>query len=191
MIKAVIFDCFGVLYVPKSDYLYQLLLVNPPEHHAQIRDLVAQDEYGLIDDETLFRGISELTGTPLDKVRRGLVDGFIRNEGLVHYAQSLRPAHKIALLSNLGKDSAVKFFDAEAREKLFDEVVISGEVGMIKPHPEIYEYACTRLGVDVSEAVFVDDVETNCEGARQAGLQAIRYESNAQIMDALNRLLQI
>lgn len=191
MIKAVIFDCFGVLYVPKSDYMYQLLLANPSRHHDEIRDLVAQNEYGLVDDEALFEGISELTGVPLPKVRHSLVDGFVRNAPLVGYMKSLRPLHKVALLSNLGNDSVVKFFSTADREELFDVFVISGEVGMVKPHPEIYVYACEQLGVDVSEAVFVDDVETNCEGAREAGLYALRYESLQQTISGLDQLLKV
>jgi HAD superfamily hydrolase (TIGR01493 family) len=191
VIRAVIFDCFGVLYVPKSDYIYQSLLANPTEHHDEIRDLVAQDEYGLIDDQTLFEGIAKLTNTPLEKVKRSLVDGFVRNEELVQYSQSLRPERKVAMLSNLGRESVVKFFTPEDRTRLFDAAIISGEVGMIKPHPEIYEYACKQLGVDTSEAVFVDDVEVNCEGARQAGLQAILYESLTQATSDLDRLLKV
>ena len=191
MIKAVLFDCFGVLYVPKSDYLYQSLLANPPRHHNEIRDLVAQDEYGLIDDEALFRGIAELTGASFEKVRHNLVDGFLRNEQLVKYAESLRPAFKVAILSNLGHNSTVKFFSNEERAKLFDATIISGEVGMIKPHQEIYVYACEQLGVDASEAVFVDDTETNCEGARQAGLVAVHYQSTAQTMRDLDTLLRV
>lgn len=191
MIRAVIFDCFGVLYVPKSDYVYQSLLANPSKHHDEIRDLVAQDEYGLIDDEALFEGISRLTGQPLDKVKHSLVDGFVRNHLFVNYIEGLRPRYKVAMLSNLGRDSVVKYFSASERAKLFDTVVISGEVGMIKPHPEIFEYTCAQLGVDTSEAVFVDDVETNCEGARQAGLMAIHYSSLTQTMDELDRLLKV
>lgn len=191
MIKAVIFDCFGVLYVPKSDYIYQSLLANPSEHHDEIRDLVAQDEYGLIDDETLFEGIAKLTGTPLDKVKRSLVDGFVRSPRLVEYMESLRPRYKVAMLSNLGSDSVVKFFTPGERKELFDATIISGEVGMIKPHPEIYEYACQQLGVDVSEAVFVDDAEENCLGAREAGLQAIRYASLTQTIEDLDALLKV
>ncbi len=190
MIKAVIFDCFGVLYIPKSDYVYQSLLADPHEHHDEVRDLVAQNEYGLIDDDTLFRGIAELTGVALSNVRRNLVDGFVRNDELVAYAKSLRPARKVAMLSNLGRDSAVKFFSVEERAELFDAAIISGEVGMIKPHPEIYQYACDQLGVDTSEVVFVDDSEANCAGAREAGLQAIRYESTEQIVGELQRQLR-
>ena len=191
MIKAVIFDCFGVLYVPKSDYMYQLLLANPPKHHDAIRDLVAQHDYGMLDDDTLFANIARLTSMPLAKVRRVLVNGFVRNDPLVDYAERLRPARKVAMLSNLGHDSSIKFFSVEERARLFDVTVVSGEVGMIKPHEEIYDYTCAQLGVDVSEAVFVDDTETNCDGAREAGLQAVRYQSPTATIEELDRLLKV
>jgi epoxide hydrolase-like predicted phosphatase len=189
MIRAVLLDCFGVLYLPKSDYWYQALLANPTTNHDEIRDLVDQDEYGLIDDEALFEGIARLSDHSIDQVRRHLVNGFVRNDELVQYVESLRPRYKVALLSNLGHDSSVHYFSAQDRQRLFDEVIISGEVGMIKPHPEIFEYACSKLGVDTSEAVFVDDKETNCIGAREAGLQAIRYTSTQQVAQELQRLL--
>ena len=65
MIKAVIFDCFGVMYLPKHEELYQSLLVSPTGHRDEIRDLVHQSEYGLINDDELYEGISRLSGTPL------------------------------------------------------------------------------------------------------------------------------
>lgn len=190
MIKAILFDCFGVLYLPKSDYIYQQLVVNPTAHHDEIRDLINQNEYGLLDDEELFKGIAEYTGLDLSDVKRHLVRGFVRDQAIVDYTQQLRQHYKIALLSNLGHDSMVHFFTPQDREKLFDAVVISGDVGMIKPHPEIYEYACRQLGVDVSEAVMVDDVEANCDGARQAGLRAIQYNSLEQLKAELGKMLE-
>lgn len=191
MIKAVIMDCFGVLYIPKSDYIYQSILANPIQHHDEIRDLVAQNEYGLIDDAALFEGISQLIGMPVQEVRRHLVGGFVRNTELVDYIQGLRPGRKVALLSNLGHSSVVQYFTAEERTQLFDVAVISGEVGMIKPHSEIFEYTCRQLGVDVSEAVMVDDSRANCAGALEAGLQAVHFESTVQTKRALDGLLAV
>lgn len=190
MIKAVILDCFGVLYIAKSQYVYQSIMANPSVRHDEIRDLVAQNEYGLIDDTELFEGISQLTGMPLREVTQNLVSGFVRNEELVAYVERLRPKYKVALLSNLGHDSMIKFFTPEERRQLFDAAVISGDVGMIKPHPEIFEYACRQLGVDTSEAIMIDDAPANIEGAHTAGLQAVRYESTPQIIRELNQLLQ-
>lgn len=190
MIKAILFDCFGVLYLPKSDYIYQQLIVNPTVHHDEIRDLIGQNEYGLLSDEELFRGIADYMGLDLSEVKQHLVRGFVRDQAVVDYAQQLRKTYKIVLLSNLGHDSMVHFFSSQDRERLFDAVVISGDVGMIKPHPEIYEYACQQLGVDVSEAVMIDDVEINCEGARQAGLRAIQYNSLDQLKTELDEMLE-
>jgi HAD superfamily hydrolase (TIGR01509 family) len=189
MIKAIIFDCFGVLYLPKSNYIYQNLVVNPSVHHDEIRSLINQNEYGLISNDELFAGIAGLTGMELEEVRRHLVHGFARNQELLDYTQQLRGLHKVGLLSNLGRDSMRQLFNYEELGRFFDAAVISGDVGMIKPHPEIYEYACAQLGVDVSEAVMVDDVEANCVGARQAGLKAVRYKSLVQLRPELEQIV--
>ena len=189
VIRAIILDCFGVLYIPKSNYMYQLLLANPHRHQDEIRDLVAQNEYGLIDDETLFAEIAQLTGLSLDTVQQSLVNDFVRNDQLIDYVQKLRPRLLVGMLSNLGHDSAVRYFSAKERAELFDAVVISGDIGMIKPHSEIYEYTCGQLGVDTSEAIMIDNAEQNCTGAQAAGLQAILFRNTAQIIHELDQLL--
>ncbi|HKX23723.1 MAG TPA: HAD family phosphatase [Candidatus Saccharimonadales bacterium] len=190
MIKAIVLDCFGVLYIPQDDYFYQTVMANPKAHHDEIRDLVKQSEYGYIDDATLFAGIAEMTGLPVEEITTKLTSGFARNQELIDMLQGLRPQYKLAMLSNLGRNSSVKFFTLEERAKLFDAVVISGEVGMIKPEPGIFEYACRQLGVEPHEAVFVDDAERNCEGARAVGMQAIVYESWPQAQRDLTALLE-
>ncbi len=191
MIKAGILDCFGVLYVPKDDYFYQSVMNNPKVHHDEIRDLVKQNEYGYIDDQTLFEGISQLTSIPLEEITTRLTSGFARNQELIDVVQSLRPQYKLAMLSNLGRDSSIKFFTAEERAELFDVVVLSGEVGMVKPEPRIFEYACKQLGIEPQEALFIDDNESNCEGARAVGMQAILYESLPQTKRDLTAALGV
>lgn len=190
MIKAIILDCFGVLYVPTHEYLYQSLLVNPTVHHDEIRDLVRQCDYGMITREELYEAIAGYTGRSLGEVQQYLAKDFTRNEALLSYVQSLRPQHKVALLSNLGPNSINDYFAEAERAKLFDAAVVSSNIGMVKPQPEIFLYACKQLGVEPSEAVMIDDVEENCAGARAAGLLAIRYESLPQTRDALVDLLQ-
>ncbi len=54
----------------------------------------------------------------------------------------------------------------------FDQVTFSYELGVIKPEPEIYSYAVQGLGIDPSEALFLDDRPENVDGAREAGLHA-------------------
>ena len=57
-------------------------------------------------------------------------------------------------------------------DEIFDIVVDSAFVGMRKPDPEIYRLTLERLGAAPAEALFVDDVELNCEAARELGMTA-------------------
>jgi putative hydrolase of the HAD superfamily len=74
---------------------------------------------------------------------------------------------------------------------LFDETVISGDVGLHKPQPEIYELACERLGVQPRECVFVDDLRENAEGAEAVGMTAILHRDSAATVARLEELLKL
>lgn len=56
---------------------------------------------------------------------------------------------------------------------LFDEIVISGHVGMIKPRPEIYEYLLKTYDLDPKDCLLIDDQDINAVGARKCGIQTI------------------
>ena len=74
---------------------------------------------------------------------------------------------------------------------LFDATVISGDVGMHKPQPEIYRLACERLGVAPPDAVFVDDLRENCAGAEAVGMTAILHRDSDQTVERLEELLAV
>jgi 2-haloacid dehalogenase len=62
----------------------------------------------------------------------------------------------------------------------FKGIVISGEVNLLKPDPRIFHRLADDHGVELTRAVFIDDVEKNCAGARRVGMAAIRFVSPAQ-----------
>jgi epoxide hydrolase-like predicted phosphatase len=72
---------------------------------------------------------------------------------------------------------------------LFDEAIISGEVGLHKPQPEIYLLACERLGVEPGDCVFVDDLRENCAGAEAVGITALLHRDASETVPKLNELL--
>ena len=74
---------------------------------------------------------------------------------------------------------------------LFDATVISGDVGMHKPQPEIYLLACERLEVEPADAVFVDDLRENCAGAEAVGMTAILHRDPAETIAKLEELLGV
>jgi epoxide hydrolase-like predicted phosphatase len=74
---------------------------------------------------------------------------------------------------------------------LFDAAVISGEVGLHKPQPEIYLLACERLEVEPREAVFVDDLRENCDGAEAVGMTAVLHRETSDTVARLEELLGV
>jgi HAD superfamily hydrolase (TIGR01509 family) len=74
---------------------------------------------------------------------------------------------------------------------LFDATVISGDVGLHKPQPEIYRMACERLGIEPAEAVFVDDLRENVAGAEAIGMAAVLHREATATIGQLEGLLGV
>lgn len=91
---------------------------------------------------------------------------------------------RTGLLSNSwGNDYPEHLFDG-----MFDVLVISGEVGMRKPDPEIYRFTLDRMGLPADECVFVDDLLPNVHAARALGMVGVHhsdYQTTAVELDAL------
>jgi putative hydrolase of the HAD superfamily len=94
---------------------------------------------------------------------------------------------KTALLSNSWGNE----YPRERWHELFDETVISGEVGMRKPEPEIYLLVAERLGVTPQECVFVDDIATNIRGAAAVGMVGVHHTDVDATLAELEVLLGI
>jgi putative hydrolase of the HAD superfamily len=74
-------------------------------------------------------------------------------------------------------------------DRHFDVFVESSVVGLSKPDPRIYEYACSKLGIEPREAVFLDDIGRNLKAARQLGMATIKVADPAQALDELEKVL--
>ena len=95
---------------------------------------------------------------------------------------------KTGLISNSWSTS---HYDRDMLEELFDTAVISAEVGLHKPQPEIYRLAAERLAVPPERCVFVDDLRENCEGAEEVGMTAILHREPAASIVRIEELLGI
>jgi epoxide hydrolase-like predicted phosphatase len=82
-------------------------------------------------------------------------------------------------------------YDRSLFPELFDGVVISGEVGLHKPQPEIFLLGAERAGVAAGECVFVDDLRENCEGAEAVGMTAVLHRGADTTLPELERLLGV
>ena len=110
------------------------------------------------------------------------------NEGALALIRRLYGRYKLAVLSNAPPRLAKWLADWELLH-LFDVVVCSGDEGMVKPDPAIYELTLARLDVEPQEAVFIDDSPGHVEAARALGLHGIHFRSASDLADELGALL--
>jgi epoxide hydrolase-like predicted phosphatase len=111
------------------------------------------------------------------------------DEELVDYIRSLHRHYKTGVISNALGDVRTVILNEWHMSDAFDVLVISAEVGVMKPDARIFQSALNALGVQPAEAVFVDDVARNVEGARAIGMHAIQFRNTAQVRTELGELL--
>jgi epoxide hydrolase-like predicted phosphatase len=102
------------------------------------------------------------------------------DQELIDYIASLRPAYTLGLLSNACSDLRSLLSNRWKVAPLFDDLVISAEVGLVKPDPRIYHLALERLKVGAVETVFFDDNPENIQAARRVGLHAFVFTGPEQ-----------
>lgn len=188
MIKAIVFDCFGVLYSDGKSYLRSLC---PSDRQTELDDLYSQVDYGYISTEDFFKKASLLLGLDKETLQQTYFKQHVRNQQLLDYLKSLKTSYKIGILSNVGDSLFDALFSKEEQKEFFDATILSSSIGEIKPHPGAYQAAIEKLKVNPGECVMIDDILVNCEGAKQTGMQAIHYESVDQTKQQLKRLLAL
>jgi len=187
MIKAIIFDCFGVLVAEGWLSFKEQYFANDPEAFVRASELNQQADAGLLSRQAFIEQVADLAKVDSGQVVAALTSN-APNEPLLDYIKQLKPNYSIGLLSNASANRLDTLFTPE-QLKLFDAAVLSVESGLIKPHPAAYEKIAADLGVEIDEAIFVDDQERHCTGAREAGMLAVQYQNFQQLKAELNALL--
>ncbi|WP_458686555.1 HAD family hydrolase [Nocardia tengchongensis] len=197
-VRAIIFDIGGVLEITSDmtfigDWLGRLRLTLD-DVGPELMEIWAAGELGTATEsqvrEAIRIGLS-VDHQVADAVIADMWEQYlgIANTELIDYVARLRPRFRTGLLSNSFVGARDRESAAYGFESLVDDIVYSHEVGIAKPDPQIYLLACRRLGVEPSEAVFVDDAEMAVTGAESVGITAILHESNAKTISTLDALL--
>ena len=112
------------------------------------------------------------------------------NEEMIALMRELKDAGlRMAMLTNNVREWEPRWRSMLPVDEIFELVVDSAFVGMRKPEPEIYELTLERLGGPSPEScLFVDDIEVNCDAARELGLSAVHYRHNHQAIPEIREL---
>lgn len=185
MIKAVIFDFFGVIC---SDD-YWRFVKSDIDNSDKFTELANSVNLGKLSWEDFLDRVAKETGKTTEEVKR-MYEAERINPEIVAYIDSLHGKYKTALLTNAHEDFMNPLIAKAGLANVFDEIVISSKIGIIKPDPRIYIYTVNKLGVLPQEAVFIDDSMARVEGAKKTGIQTIHYENFEQMKTDLEKVLQ-
>ena len=198
VIRAVVFDIGGVLEITPDlgvDRRWAARLgLLAGEIGERMADVWTSGEVGRITLDDAHRALRDRLGLDEQQLTAFMADVWREyvgsaNTELIEYARGLRPRYRTGILSNSFVGAREREQAAYGFEALVDEIVYSHEAGMAKPDPRIYALACERLGARPGETVFLDDVEQNVAGAREAGIHAVHYRGNTQAIAEIERLL--
>ncbi|MFH1185318.1 MAG: HAD family phosphatase [Chloroflexota bacterium] len=197
VIEAVFFDLGGVIlrteHQAPREHLAERLNLSY-EDLARIvfeSDSARQASLGQLSTQQHWEVVAARLGRPaaeIDNLRHEFFGGDVLDRELLDFIRSLRPTRRTGLISNGWADlreyvAMNKFDDA------FDALVISAEVGLLKPEPQIYELALRKLGAAPGQSVLVDDSLSNVQAANALGMVGILFRNPDQMRLDLTHVL--
>jgi putative hydrolase of the HAD superfamily len=192
-------DFGGVLTTSVWDSFADFCRSKDLEEHAVMR-LFREDPDALADLRRLETGDLEEAEFERRFAKRlglaeasDLIDSMFRGmQPAPQMIEAVRIARGSGVRTGLVTNSwSTSHYDRGLLRELFDAVVISAEVGLHKPQPEIYLLAAERLEQDPEQCVFVDDLRENCAGAEAVGMTSVLHRSADETMARLRELLVI
>lgn len=155
-----------------------------------LRPLAMRYETGLLTTDEFYREAVRQTGLNVSReLFGGAYNGiFTPIPSTIELIRRLKPLYKLGLLSNTSEWHFEYGIKPVEIFPLFDAVTLSYEVKALKPDEKIYRDALSKLGMDASACVYIDDLVENAAAAGRLGMHAIHYQNPRQLLQALENL---
>ncbi len=154
-----------------DNFRVQLGEITPEEHWKNVRE-----QLGLTEEEMITAREEFFAGDRLDM-------------DLVNFIRALKQDYCTVVLSNYMAVLRGRITEEWQIDDAFHHIIISSEVGMMKPDPSIYKLALEIIGCAPEEVVFIDDFIDNVEGARIIGIHGLMFTGPQQAITSLNEVL--
>jgi len=183
MIKAIIFDFFDVI---RNDTYQAWLKSHGFKREGAFHEVTQRLDAGKITFDEFMETLTQLSGEymTLEKMEETAQV----NYEIIDLIKKLRKKYRTAILSNAPSAFFRDILEKNDLEKYFNEIIVSSEVGHIKPNREIFDIALKKLAVKPSEAIFTDDNIKNIEAAEKLGIKGIHFVNTEQFKKELNSL---
>ena len=197
-IKAIVFDYGNVLVEWNPRYVYQRFFPDDPEamerffHEVDFMEWNAQQDKGRSFADGVaalskeFPQHAHLIQAYHDHWKDSIGEAYW---GTVEIMKQLKQAgYALYGLSNWSAETFPHILEQYDFFNMFNDMVISGEVGHVKPQPEIFHILLEKIGRPAQECLFIDDSLPNIQQAQTIGFATIRFESSEQLVKALRSL---
>jgi epoxide hydrolase-like predicted phosphatase len=197
-IKALIWDLEGVLMLTDDANMPLTVAKKLNVPYEKVREIFFSDtndkvDLGEVTQDQFNEYVLETLQISRDKkhlLEEVINEEFYIDNDLLIKITGMRREYKTGLISNFSNDLRPKIENEWAISSAFDEIIISCEVGVIKPDPTIFNLMLDRLGVKADESVFIDDRIKNIDGAKKMGFHTIFFTDKEQALKELTRILQ-
>jgi len=158
-------------------------------HDRECRELLIGLETGAVDEAEFEPRFAAHLGVAAPDLIDRLFAGSALDEEMIDAVRRARVAGvRTGLVSN---SWGTRRYPRELLAELFDGVVISADVGIRKPSPEIYALGAERIGIDTPSCVFVDDLPFNLTPAAELGMATVHHRASNDTIAELERLLGV
>ncbi len=197
MFKCVISD-LGKVILPFDNHIFFRKMAQYCPYSAEDiaekvhwhRDLIKFFDSGKIEPQDFYHEVIQRLGAKIDQKTFFHIysDIFSLELSVLNVLKKLKARYRMVLLSN----TDVERFGFVKRRfpeiLIFDDYVLSYEVGCLKPHPEIYKTALTKAHAAPGESVFIDDIKENTDGAAKIGIHTILFEPQTDLEIELRKM---
>jgi glucose-1-phosphatase len=193
MIKAIVLDIGGVILRTEDSTIRKKLEEKyrlPPggAHDLVFNSNPAQrSTIGLVNSDAIWQHVAEqlsLTPQALEEFKRDFWFGDQLDTSIIQFLQECRPQYRTALLSNAWIGAREIFSEnyGITEGKTVDKILISSELGVAKPDPEIFRILSITIACKFSEILFVDDFIENIRAAEALGITTIHFQSGINLI---------
>lgn len=188
MIKAVIFDCFGVLTADRWLAFCDVHFSHNDETLEHARALNHRVDAGLIAYSDFVDQVAELAGVSAADTWRELTRQAPNEPLLAYIRDSVKPQYAVGMLSNAAENWLDTLFE-QWHVALFDQVVLSCDVGATKPEAIMYETIAAKLGCLPEECLFIDDQPRFVVGAQDIGMKGSVFTDTKSFIQEFEEII--
>ncbi len=170
--KVILFDFFGVLSTPAYKKVIDTYV--PEAERAEWMKKLDVLDSGDLSEEALIQALAEKGGVSKKEIQDAVDRAPVRNEELFSFIEAkLKGTYRVGLLTNVPRS----LLDRIAGDKLtlFDPLLVSSDLRLIKPNKEIFVEAIRQAGVPADQILFIDDGAKNIEAAKREGMHGFVY----------------